>query len=106
MDEVIKKYKESGKDWRVLRDELNLGENADLSNEHIVYVTLPPKDPRLSYEMPTGNEPGSYEGEWVPGGYTKNGIAEASLIGGDKIKHNSNVDDISNLLGDNVERLQ
>lgn len=76
-----------------------------MSNERIVYVTPTPEDPRFSYEMSTGNEPGAYEGEWVPGGYTKNGTDEISLIGGDKIKHNSNVDDVSKLLGDNVERL-
>jgi hypothetical protein len=106
MDQVIKKYKDSGNDWKVLRDELNLGDNVDLSNERISYVKLPPEDKRFQYELPTGNEPGAYEGEWVPGGFTKNGTAEATLTGGDKIKHNGDIDNIINIFGDNAERLQ
>ncbi|MCG6202781.1 RHS repeat domain-containing protein, partial [Psychromonas antarctica] len=106
MDLVIAKYKASGNDWKVLRDELNLGENEDFSNTRIVYVKLPPKDPRFNYEMPTGNENGAYEGEWVPGGYTKNGTAEATLTGGDNIVHDNNVDNIVELLDGNAELLQ
>lgn len=106
MDEVIVKYKSSGNDPNVLRDELNLGENVDLSNEKIVYVKIPPDDERFGYEMPTGNEPGALEGEWVPGGYTKNGTSEAVLTGGDNIKHNGDVNNISDMFGSNAEALQ
>ena len=106
MDLIIEKYKKSGNDWKVLRDELNLGENIDLSNERIAYVKIHPEDERFQYEMPTGNESGAYQGEWVPGGFTKNGTAEATLTGGDKIKHDGNIDNLNNTFGNNSERLQ
>lgn len=78
MDDVIRKYKASG-DWRVLRDELNLGPNTDLSGEDIFYVNISGNDTRFSFDMPNGREAGVIEGEWVPGGLTKNGVPEAAL---------------------------
>ena len=91
MDQVIEKYLESG-DWRVLRDDLNLGEYVDLSNDRIIYVSIDPGDPRFSYEIPNGNEAGAIPGEWVPGGKTKSGTTEAALVGSDKIMHNQRLD--------------
>jgi RHS repeat-associated protein len=43
MDDVVKKYETSG-DWRVLRDDLNLGDDVDLSNDKIMYVKIDPGD--------------------------------------------------------------
>ncbi|WP_281648771.1 hypothetical protein [Parendozoicomonas sp. Alg238-R29] len=106
MDVVIAKYKAAGNDWRVLRDELNLGETTNLENVRIAYVKIPPRDPEFSYEMPTGNEYGAYEHEWVPGGFTKSGTREATLTGGDKIVHNGNVDNIINMFSNSSELLQ
>jgi len=106
MDKVIKRYKDQGNDWKVLRDELNLGENVDLSNERIAYVKLPPDDKRFQYEMPTGNEAGAYQGEWIPGGFTKNGTIEATLTGGNVIKHDGDVDNIISMFNKKSELLQ
>ena len=106
MELIISKYKASGNNWKILRDELNLGANVDLSNSKIVYVKLPPKDPRFKYSMPTGNEIGAYKNEWVPGGFTKNGTSEAILSGGDKIIHNNNVNNLLKLFPDTSELLQ
>ncbi len=63
---------------KILRDELNLGKNTDLSGSRFSYVKLPPGDKRFSYKMPTGNEGGAYKGEWVPGGLTKSGTSEGA----------------------------
>ncbi|CCU73181.1 hypothetical protein [Thalassolituus oleivorans] len=106
MDQVVTKYKDSGGDWRVLRDELNLGENTDLSSAKISYVKLSPNDPSFEYSMPNGNERGAYEHEWVPGGLTKSGTSEATLSGGDRIIHNNNVDNLKKNSGLVVEPLQ
>ena len=35
-------------------------------------------------------EGGAIVGEWIPGGYTKSGTAEAALVGSDNIVHNKN----------------
>ena len=83
-----------------------MGENTDLSDTKISYVKLEPGDERFSYDVPTGNEGGAYEGEWVPGGFTKYGTREASLTGGDKIVHNNNVDNIDKIPGIKVESLK
>ncbi len=90
MDEVIKKYEDTG-DWKVLRDELNLGDGVDLSKEKIMYVKIDPGDTRFKYEIPIGNEPGAIPGEWVPGGKTKSGTTEAALVGSEKITHDKSL---------------
>ncbi|MBX7225051.1 MAG: hypothetical protein K1X55_03415 [Chitinophagales bacterium] len=74
---VIAKYKAQGKDCAVLRDELNLGLNTNLVTEGIYYIKI---DARFSFDISNGNEGGAIVGEWVSGGYTKSGTAEASLI--------------------------
>ena len=102
MDEVITKYKAQGNDWTVLRDELNLGASTDLTNEEIFYIKINGDDARFSYELPNGNEGypnpsgGAIVGEWKPGGYTKNGTAEAALIGSENIVHNKDIDQLLN----------
>ena len=103
MDAIIDRYKASGNDWKVLRDELNLGENVNLENTRISYVRIEPGDARFQYEMPTGNEGGAYPGEWTPGGKTKSGTAEASLKGGQHIVHNRNVDNLKSVPGIRTE---
>ena len=95
MDEVISKYKASGNDWRVLRDELSLGESVDLTHDSIAYIVIEPDDSRVSYDIPTGREAGAYEGEWVPGGKTKGGTREAALVNSEKVFHDN---DINNLI--------
>jgi hypothetical protein len=102
MDKLVEEYKNNGNDWRILQDKLNLGKEIDLSDTRIAYVKLPVGE-KFDYKMPTGNEPGAYDGEWVPGGYTKNGLSEASLIGGDVIEHKGNIDNIIIMFGDNAE---
>jgi len=92
MDAVMKKYEASGNDWRVLRDELSLGKNVDLSNDAIAYIPIEPDDPRFKYAMPTGREAGAYENEWIPGGKTKGGTTEAALVGAEKIAHDNDLD--------------
>ncbi|MEC7546913.1 MAG: ADP-ribosylglycohydrolase family protein [Pseudomonadota bacterium] len=53
-----------------------------------------------------GNEGGAYEGEWIPGGYTKAGTAEATMSGGEHIVHNNNIDNLSKIDNIYVEKLQ
>ncbi|MEC8103860.1 MAG: hypothetical protein VX133_08990 [Pseudomonadota bacterium] len=106
MDILIEKYKVSGGDWKILRDGLNLGENVMLEDSRIAYVKTKPKDPRFEYSIPTGNEGGAYEGEWIPGGYTKAGTAEATMSGGEHIVHNNNIDNLSKIDNIYVEKLQ
>ncbi len=106
MDLLIEKYKASGGDWKVLRDGLNLGENVTLEDSRIAYVKTMPKDPRFEYKIPTGNEGGAYEGEWIPGGYTKAGTSEATMSGGEHIVHNNNIDNLSKVDNIYVEKLQ
>jgi hypothetical protein len=48
----------------------------------------------------------AYEGEWIPDGFAKNGTMESTLIGGDKIIHNSSIDNLLKQFGENAERLQ
>ena len=93
MDSVIKKYEDSGNNWKVLRDELSLG-NVDLSNESIAYVVIEPDDHRFSYDIPTGREAGAYEGEWIPGGKTKGGTTEAALVGSEGVVHDNDVNNL------------
>ena len=92
MSELINKYENSNNDWKMLRDELNLGNDVDLGNDSILYVKIEPGDSRFSYEMPTGNEFGAIPGEWVPGGQTKSGTREAALIGSEKVVHNKSLE--------------
>lgn len=95
MDSVMKKYEDSGRDWKVLRDGLSLGKNVDLSNDEISYITIEPNDPRFSYEIPNGREGGAYENEWVPGGWTKGGTTEAALINSENITHDNSLEQLS-----------
>lgn len=100
MDAVITKYKAQGNDWTVLRDELNLGSNTDLSGEEIYYIKIDGNDSRFSFDVPNGNEGGAIVGEWVPGGYTKNGTTEAALVGSENIVHDKNMNQLlSNFSG-------
>lgn len=95
MDAIIAKYTQSGNDWRILRDELSLGENTDLSNDEITYITVEPGDERFEYDIPNGREGGAYDGEWVPGGKTKGGITEAALINSETVVHNNSLEELS-----------
>src|SRR5690606_33656561 len=96
MDNVIAKYKAQGYDWTVLRDELNLGSTTNLATEEIYYIKINGNDSRFSFDMPNGNEGGAIVGEWVPGGYTKNGTAEAALVGAENIIHNKDINQLLN----------
>ncbi|NJN27990.1 MAG: hypothetical protein HC819_19475 [Cyclobacteriaceae bacterium] len=97
MNEIIKKYKFSGNDWKVLRDELNLGAETNLEGEIIYYIKIDGNDPRFKFGIPNGNEgypsetAGAIVGEWMPGGKTKNGTSEAVLVGSEVIVHNNKV---------------
>jgi hypothetical protein len=95
MDQLVQEFKVSGGDWKVLRDGLNLGEDVMLEDSRIAYVKTKPGDPRFQFDMPTGNEGGAYEGEWVPGGYTKAGNSEAVMSGGQHIAHNNDIDNLN-----------
>jgi len=99
MDAVIQKYKKSGNDWKVLRDELNLGADTNLASEEIYYIRIDSKDSRFSYEIPNGNEGGAIPGEWMPGGTTKNDTREAVLIGSEKVIHNKDINQLLHFFG-------
>jgi hypothetical protein len=99
MDEVISKYKSSGNDWTILRDELNLGVTTDLSIEEIYYIKILPTDNRFVFDMPNGNEMGAISGEWIPTGKTKNGITEAALVGSENCIHNKDIINLLNYFG-------
>ena len=60
------------------------------------HIKIDPKDSRFSFDMPNGNEGGAIPGEWIPGGYTKNGTTEAALIGSENISHNKNINELLN----------
>ncbi|WP_259395148.1 polymorphic toxin type 15 domain-containing protein [Pseudoalteromonas sp. SR43-5] len=105
MDAIIAKYTQSGNDWRILRDELSLGENTDLSNDEITYITVEPGDERFKYDIPNGREGGAYDGEWIPGGKTKGGITEAALINSETVVHNNSLEELSSNF-ESTEKLQ
>lgn len=98
-DNIIARYKSSGNDWTILRDELNLGSNTNLANEEIYYIKIDPNDSRFSFDMPNGNESGAIVGEWIPGGYTKNGITEAALNNSENVLHNKDINQLLNYFG-------
>jgi hypothetical protein len=106
MDAVIAKYKAQGNDWTVLRDELNLGPNTNLAAEEIYYIKIDGNDARFNYDVPTGNEYGAIAGEWVPGGYTKNGTVEAALIGAENITHNKSITQLINNFPNKWEKIK
>ncbi|KOY87185.1 hypothetical protein AD998_14445 [bacterium 336/3] len=106
MDAVIAKYKASGNDWKVLRDELNLGHTTDLSLEEIYYIKVDGADPRFNFEVPNGNEAGAIIGEWVPGGYTKNGVMEAALINSETVIHNKDINQFLNNFTSQWEKIK
>ena len=66
--------------WKILRDKLNLGKDADLSKNNLYYIEIGPKDKRFKYELPTGSEGGAYDEEWVPAGLTKDDTPEVKEI--------------------------
>ncbi|QCK14823.1 GH-E family nuclease [Mangrovivirga cuniculi] len=106
MDEVLNKYN-MDKDWTILRDELNLGKDVDLSSEEIFYVKISPENKEFKFDIPDGNELGAIEGEWVPGGKTKSGISEASLIGSEKVIHNKDINQLLEAFGEgNWEKIK
>jgi hypothetical protein len=106
MDEVISKYKSEGNDWKVLRDNLNLGQTTDLTNEEIYYIKIAGDDSRFTFVMPTGNEVGAITGEWLPCGYTKNGIPEASLAGSEQVIHNQDITQLLNYFEGKWEKIK
>ena len=106
MDKVIAKYEASGYDWKVLRDELNLGSSTNLSVEEIYYIKIDGNDARFNFDIPNGNEGGAIPGEWIPGGYTKNGVAEAALIGSENIIHNKDLNQLLNNFTGNWEKIK
>jgi hypothetical protein len=92
METVISKYHSNGNDLKILRDELNLDDV--LASDEIYYIKIEKNDSRFKFAMPSGNEDGAFVGKWVPGGYTKNGVAEAVLVGSEKIIHNRDIDQL------------
>ena len=98
MDRVISRYKQNG-DWKILRDELNLGAETNLANEEIYYVKVNSNDNRFQFDMPNGNEAGAIVGEWVPSGTTKNGITEAALIGCETCIHDNKIETLLQFFG-------
>lgn len=107
MDGVISKYKAQGNDWKILRDELNLGSSTNLSNEEIFYVKISPSDSRFSFDMPNGNEGGAIPGEWIPRGKTGNGTSEAALLGSENVVHNKNIQQLLDYFGEgNWEKIR
>jgi hypothetical protein len=103
MDRVIETYKLSKNNWKVLVDQLNLGTTTNLAFEDIYYIRIDGKDSRFSFEFPNGNENGAIIGEWIPGGFTKNGVAESVLIGSENIKHNKDINQLINQFPGNWE---
>jgi hypothetical protein len=106
MDEVITKYKSEGNDWKVLRDNLNLGQTTDLTNEEIYYIKIAGDDSRFTFVMPTGNEAGAILGEWLPCGFTKNGIPEVSLVGSEQVIHNQDITQLLNYFEGKWEKIK
>lgn len=112
MDAIINKYNSKNGDWTVLRDELNLGASTNLEGEEIYYVKIDGNDSRFTFDIPNGNEgnpspyAGAIVGEWVPGGYTKNGTAEAVLIGSGAITHNKQISQLLSNFAGNWIKLQ
>jgi hypothetical protein len=100
MDVIISKF-EKTKDWRILRDELNLGSGVDLENEEIFYITVQGNNPKFSFGVPVGNEPSAIVGEWIPGGYTKNGTTEAALNFCEDCIHNKDISNVLDYFGKN-----
>lgn len=99
MDAVITKYKNARNDWKILRDELNLGATTDLTHDEIYYIKIDPSDSRFNYDIPNGNEGGAIPGEWVPGGTTKNGTLEAALVGCETCVHDNKMDTLLEFFG-------
>jgi hypothetical protein len=106
MDAVIAKYKAGGNDWTILRDELNLGATTNLAPEEIYYIKIDGNDPRFTFDMPDGNESGAIVGEWVPGGFTKSGTAEAALVGSENIIHNKDINQLLSYFDGKWEKIK
>ena len=94
MEPIINEFKRTG-DYQVLNKKLALGLDGEkfkeFTEQPILVIRISPDDPRFKFEMPTGNEPGAYKGEWVPGGESKGGIREAVLDGAGTVKHNNDI---------------
>lgn len=101
METVINKYKNAGKDKQILIDELDLGNNYFSSaNDDVFLVTVEPNK-GFVFDIPTGNEIGAYVGQWVPGGYTKHGTAEAVISNSSNFVHNNNFETFKSIFGIN-----
>jgi hypothetical protein len=74
--------------------------------EEIYYIKIDGTDPRFSFDVPTGNEGGAIVGEWVPGGFTKNGIREAALIGSETIKHEKSIKKLTDNFPGKCEKIR
>ena len=89
MDRVITKFNSDGKNLEVLSDELDLGENYFRPGDEVFYVTVKPSG-KFTFDMPSGTEPGAFDGYWIPGGYTKKyHRAEAVVVESEELVHNS-----------------
>ena len=60
----------------------------------------------FSFDIPNGNEGGAIVGEWVPGGYTKNGTTEAALVGSESIAHNKDINQLLNYFVGKWEKIK
>ena len=78
----------------------------NLSVEEIYYIKIDGNDARFNFDIPNGNEGGAIPGEWIPGGYTKNGVAEAALIGSENIIHNKDLNQLLNNFTGNWEKIK
>jgi hypothetical protein len=54
----------------------------------LYYIKIGSNDKRVKYELPTDSEGGAYDDEWVPAGYTPEGI----LVGSEKADYYDGVE--------------
>ncbi|WP_337075987.1 RHS repeat-associated core domain-containing protein, partial [Aeromonas veronii] len=101
------KFEDPMEKARFLNEKLALGLDNDglkvVANSELYYIRIKPNDPRFSYKMPTGNEPGALQNEWVPGGKTKGGLSEAALDGANQIKHDGDINKLLSLFDDSTK---
>ncbi|WP_266202845.1 fibronectin type III domain-containing protein [Pontibacter kalidii] len=107
MDVVISRFEESGKDLKVLVNELDLGDTYFLPNDEVYLVTIPAEQNKFIYGMPNGNEFGAYDGLWEPGGKTKHGTLEAVIVNLKDFDHNNDWKQFIDIFGaENVKHLK
>jgi hypothetical protein len=104
MDKVITKFNSANKDINILINDLDLGSSYYKKGDRIYLVYVDPKK-GFKFELPNGNEIGAYDGEWVPGGYTKSGTMEAVISNSSSFKHHMDVADFKNNFGTNNVKL-